>query len=246
MAGTKRKKTSQGGRRGGPKRLKTRMGFTSVARTRGAAVTGEMKYFDTAKSGAIPASADWTGTELDPTTFNTLCVPAVGAAINQRIGKQIKVLKIKIRGFVGCAAQTGQAVQDEASYVRLCLYQDTQTNSTQAQGENVMSDGGSAALTALSYQNIDNFGRFRMLKDKSFMMQKPSSLWNGTNVLQGGMVTGFKWTINFKKPVVVRFNSTNGGTVADIVDNSFHIIGTTNSATLVPNIHYYSRVCYKE
>lgn len=230
-----------------PKRQKTRGGYSSVARTRGAAVTGEMKYFDTLKNAvAIPNSTDWTATELDPTTYNTLVCPIVGSGVDQRIGKSIKVMKIKIRGSIICAAQTGQATEDEASVIRLILHQDKQTNSTQAQGEDVMANAADGVMNPLSFQNINNFGRFRVLKDKTWQLQQPGTVWNGANVLQSGLAMHFKWTIKFRYPVVIRFNATNGGTVADIVDNSFHIIGTTSSVSLVPKLYYQSRVCYKE
>lgn len=219
-----------------------RAGYSSVARTRGAAVTGEMKYFDTAVNAtALAASTDWTGTEFDPATFNTLCVPQVGAGINQRIGKAIKVLKLKIDGNI-TVPSAAFGVED-AIVVRLLLVQDQQTNSAQAQGEQVMTSGAVSALLAVNqFQNIDNFGRFRVLKDKKFIVQNPNAL--GLN--HAGLSHSFKMTCLFKKPVQVRFNATNGGTVADIVDNSFHIMCNVSDNDLAPNITYVSRVCYKE
>ena len=58
-----------------------RPGYGAIGRTPGGAVIGEMKYFDTAVANAnVPNVASWAGTVLDPPTFNTLCVPIVGAA----------------------------------------------------------------------------------------------------------------------------------------------------------------------
>ena len=57
-----------------------RPGYGAIGRTPGGAVIGEMKYFDTAVANAnVPNVASWAGTVLDPPTFNTLCVPIVGA-----------------------------------------------------------------------------------------------------------------------------------------------------------------------
>lgn len=87
-----------------------RSGYATVARTRGVYSKGEMKYFDTERSvTAIPASTDWTATEFPPNvgTPTTLVVPTVGSAINQRIGREIKVYKIKIRGNITMDPQTG-------------------------------------------------------------------------------------------------------------------------------------------
>jgi len=208
---------------------------------------GEMKYFDTELDGtAVPSVAAWTGTEFDPTTFNTLCVPVVGAAINQRIGKAIKVLKIKVNAVLTCTAQANQTAGDAATKIRVILYQDKQTNAAQAQGEQVMTPSTAAVNAPNVFQNIDNFGRFVVLKDKIITMENPSISWDGTNIEQSGLVKHLKFSIKFKEPVQIRFNATNGGSVADIVDNSFHIIANSSSAALVPAIAYVCRVCYKE
>lgn len=244
------KKHQKRRRTGGGTLPPTRRGFSSVARTRGAQVQGEMKYFDTLLNAvAIPASTDWTATELDPTTYLTLFAPIVGAGVDQRIGKSVKVLKIRIRGTIDVPPQVNQVAGDYASNVRIILHQDMQTNSAQAQGEQVMTPPATAAalLAVNSFQNINNFGRFRVLKDKMFTLQNPATSWDGTNLEQQGISRCFKFNVKFKFPVVVRFNATNGGTIADIVDNSFHLLATVGAnANLVPVLTYYSRVYYKE
>lgn len=242
---TKRRKTAH-----------TRSGYTTVARTRGVYSKGEMKYFDSElTTTALPASTDWTGTEFDPNqvpvvNMNTLFAPTVGAGINQRIGKACKVLKIKINGFLIVPAQTAQGGGDSSAVIRVALVQDMQTNSTQAQGEQIFTPPvtANASLAVNAYQNINNFGRFKVIKDKMFPFQNPNMVGDPAvpNVIQAAMVKRFKWTIKFRKPVQVRFNATNGGTVADIVDNSWHIIANCSSIQLTPSIVYYCRVCFKE
>ncbi len=223
-----------------------RAGYTFVPRTRGAISIGENKYFDTNRSVAIPASADWTATELDPTTFNTLCVPVKGAGINERIGREIKVKKIKIQGAIRVSGQADQTSGDNAAICRLVLYQDEQTNASQAQGEQVFATQANANLNVHSFQSLDNFGRFRVLRDEKITVDNPNLSYDGTNVEQQGLATTFKMNYVFKTPVKIRFNSTNGGTIADIVDNSFHILGTTNSTQLAPTLDYVARVVYCE
>jgi len=229
------------------KKAKTRKGYSSVARTRGASVTGEMKYFDTQLSlTAIAENNDWTGSELDPTTFNCLFVPQVGAAINQRIGKECKILKIKMRFLLDAPQQLNQTGADPAANCRIIVYCDKQTNAAQAQGENVMTAGVSDGTGILSFQNIDNFGRFAVLMDKTLNIQNPNMSYDGTNIEQAGLSKTFKFTKKFKIPMKVRFNNTNGGTVADIVDNSLHVIGICDNDDLAARLSYYSRVCFKE
>jgi len=229
------------------KKQKTRKGFSSVARTRGAQVQGEMKYFDTEKSlSAVAETNDWTGTEQDPTTFDTLFVPVTGAGINQRIGKACKVLKMKMRFMLNAAQQLNQTGADPAAQVRVIVYLDKQTNAAQAQGEQVMTGGVSDATGVLSFQNINNFGRFQVIKDWTFNLQNPNMSYDGTNIEQAGLSKTWKMSKRFKKPIVVRFNATNGGTIADIVDNSLHVLALCDNDDLAPLISYYSRVCYKE
>lgn len=229
------------------KKPTTRAGYQSVARTRGAQVTGEMKYFDTVLAlSAIPENNDWTGTEFDPATFLTFCVPVVGAGINQRIGKQIKIHYWKIRGLINSASQADQTAGDPASTIRLVAFIDLQTNSAQAQGEQVMTATASDATAVCTFQNIDNFGRFKILVDRTIVLQNPNMTYDGTNIEQAGLARPFKFTIRFKKPLIVRFNNTNGGTIADIIDNSLHLIANADNDNLAPTISYYSRVGYKE
>jgi len=243
--GKRKRSGSVKGKKRGMK--KPRRGYTTVARTRGVYAQGEMKYYDTGVSlTAITASTDWTGTEIDPTTLNTLFVPVLGTGIANRIGKEVKVHKLKMRLAINSDKQIDQTACDAGSLCRVILYQDTQTNATQAQGEDVMETGASALLSLLNFQNINNFGRFKLLKEKYISVQNPNVSYDGTNLEQCGLIYHWKWNITFKKPLSIRFNATNGGSVADIVDHSFHIIAITSSTALAPTLSYRVRTCFKE
>lgn len=223
-----------------------RLGYTTVARTRGVYAAGEMKYFDTTHGFTLDAvTTTWVaGTFASPSPQNTLVAPTVGAAINQRIGRHINVLKIKIKGQFIVAPQ---AAVDDPCTCRVLLVQDLQTNSSAMTGAQLLADTPSAATTINTFQNLDNFGRFRVLKDKMVVFSNPNiSEDAGGNFQQSGMKKLFKMNIKFKKPVPIRFNATNGGTVADIVDNSFHLIIGCDNATMGPTCSYVARVCYKE
>lgn len=234
----------------------------SVARTRGGQVNSEMKYMDSYKDATNIAAitTDWQNSEMDPTgTVNlgsatvgnplTLCAPTIGAALNNRIGRQIEVRKIKIHGHIYVANQAVQGATDVPSKVRLILYQDMQTNAAQAQGEDLMGPGQAAGqLTINCFQDPKNFGRFRVLKDKMFQVSDLNMAGSpaGGDVVQAGKVINFKMNVNFKVPVRVRFNAMNAGTVADVVDNSFHIIAGQVNSSYGAQLTYYSRVCYKD
>jgi len=177
-----------------------------------------------------------------------LFAPTVGAGLNQRIGRKVKVLKIKVQGRISCAAQAGIAAGDPVGAIRLVLVMDQQTNAAQMTGQQLFNPAATATGALVAFQNPNNFGRFRVLKEKRFMLQNPNMAGSPTaaDVIQAGIGFNFKFNVNFKNPVEVHFNATNGGTVADIVDNSFHILCSADSIALAPFIAYYSRVCYKE
>jgi len=256
----RRKYTTKSSARGMDIEASSRPGYYTVARTRGPYSKGEMKYYDSILSASgisVPASTNWTGTEFDPAasigttpvaTPLTLCVPKQGPAINERVGREITVHKIKVRGVVSAAPiiNADVAATLAENSCRVILVQDCQTNSTQCQGEDVM-EAISNAAGWLSYQNIDNFGRFKVLKDKLFQCENHSIQWqDATHMTISGWRKNFKWNINFKIPVRIRFNATNGGTVADIIDNSFHIIANSNSINPQNRLQYKCRVCYKD
>lgn len=254
MYAVSKKRKSRGYKSSKPPKKKARYGYSTVPRTKGVYAYGEMKYFDSVRENvAIGSSTTWASSVYDPNVFpvasmNCLFAPTVGAGINQRIGKACKVLKIKMNIVISIPAQTNNIVTDAGSYLRLLLVLDKQTNSAQMTGTQLMTSPGvaTAVLAPGTYQNIDNFGRFKVLKDKHMTIDNPTITFDGTNLEQSGLIRRFKWNIKFKKPINVRFNNTNGGTVADIIDNSFHIVANNSSADLNPNISYNCRVCYKE
>jgi len=144
--------------------------------------------------------------------------------------------------------QANQTATDAGSYIRLMLVQDKQSNGTQMTGTQLMTSPGVAStiLAVTTFQNIDNFGRFKVLKDKTILIQNPAVSFDGTNVEQQGLIRKFKMTYKPRKPIDVRFNAVNGGTIADIVDNSWHLLANNSSTDLNPNISYNCRVCFKE
>lgn len=256
------KRTRPGTFRGRPVGPYQRRGYGSIARARGAAVTGEMKYFDCELNLAAVAACttSWVaGTILDPTAtvnigdaaVNTpLCLfaPKVSAALNGRIGRKVKMLKCRLSGSIVIPVQTAQATTDAPMEVRLFLVMDKQTNAAQMTSAQLMQGAGDSTTTLNSMQNPNNFGRFKVLKEKRISLQNPNLAGSPTtgDMVQAGLSRTFKLSYRFKKPVEVHFNATNGGTVADIIDNSLHFIIGANFVTLGPTVAYYSRVAYKE
>lgn len=218
-------------------------------RSTGALVaTPENKYFDTTKAGTAMTStaASWAGGELDPAAGG-LFSPIIGSGISNRIGRKVVVTKIKLKGVLRFTAATGGTSVSDPPFARIMLVQDKQTNAQAGiNAEDVMQSAGTAnvANQLMTHQNLANFGRFRVIKDKTYAYHGANSANDAAanTVSTDFDCIPFKWNVTFKKPVVVHFNATNGGTNADIVDHSFHVIGMATSASCA--ITYECRVVY--
>lgn len=241
--------------------INARIGYGSVARTRGGAVTGEMKYYDTVTSEAIAViGTAWpAGAMQDPDTSlaigagaavaTPLCLfcPKQGTGMNQRIGKNCKLLKIKMNITIQYPKVATAVGQPDSSFVRLILVQDKQTNASQMNAAQLFGTAITGSQAILAYQNVDNFGRFKVLKDKWVTLAPPnvSHLANDTIGYPGYKRT-MKISHRFMVPQEVRFNAANNGTIADIVDNSWHFIAVCSSNELGPTLTYYCRCSFKE
>jgi len=238
--------------------------YTTVARTRGA-ITKEMNYFENALTFiSMQATTAWgVGNLLDG---DNLCLfyPTQGAGVTNRIGKKVAVMRIRIKGILyqqggsDIVTPNNPGKQFPQQLVRLILFCDKQTNTAQVDPNVLMAPAQSADRGAVitCFQNIDNIGRFQVYKDKTMAMPQPAlaAVYNGANVLgyQQGVSKAFKLNHTFTTPLIVNFNNNNGGDVADIVDNSFHLIGQCTSSDLAatdmlaPKITYVCRTYFKE
>lgn len=215
-----------------------------VPRSFGNSLAVTERKYDTLTLGAtalVASLSDWTATEFDPTA-NSLFAPVQGDDFNQRDGRKVAVLAIKIRGLVNVPDASDLTASRSGTKVRIIVYQDKQTNGAQAQGEDVMQSVANNALQ--TFQNPANFGRFRVLKDMVMNLVPGGVTYDGTNIEQFGRTYSFKINIRFRKPVIVHYNSTTTATITAIVDNSFHLIANTNSIELAPTIQYVVRTTF--
>jgi len=221
-----------------------------VPRTMGPFAVTESKYFDShLNATAIAEGTAWTATELDPATLLTLCVPSEGSDIDNRIGRRIEVYKIALRGVIRVTVLQDQADMIPPPAYRLILYLDQQSNGTQSQGEELMGAPGaaSAALTFNTFQNLANLGRFRVLRDITLRSHVSTAVTDGANTSSQIIADiPFKMTVRFRQPISMKFNASNGGTIGDIVDNSFHLIGQKSSTAFESALSYQCRTYYKD
>jgi len=235
-------------RRPAPRRRTYTRRFTM--RTGGVRAQTETKYFTTGFNGAVKnlGDGDWTDTEVDP-AGNSLFSPAPGSAYNQREGKKVWIKKIKIKGhFIREAYQGSEDEPTYGSSVRFVLYMDKQTNGVQSQGEQVIGSAATAGGAIDAFQNIDNFGRFKVLKDKTITFSNPNFGWDGTEYDSAGDFRHFKITKNFTRyPLKVDYNTGGNANISDVVDNSFHLLaGCMATGGQVHQLVYTVRVVFCE
>lgn len=180
----------------------------------------ETKFLDTSLTNLLSTTME----------FVSLNTPLFGTEFYQRVGNSMCLKSISINGGLQYAYNAG-AVQD---YVRLAIVYDKQPNAAFPAAAATLFqevyDSGSAASYAESGINPVNKDRFIVLWTKRF--QVPGLVTAIGNTGGGGspannppniMVSINDLTIDvFKKlgGMETRFNTTNGGTIADITTGS--------------------------
>lgn len=219
-----------------------------VPRTPGGQVVSERKYKDYRSAGFAVAvtNGSFAGAEADPNVGNPLCLfaPTQGNDISEREGRNVYVYSIRIQGVIEVNGQVAQTATDQQQTVRMILCMDKQTNGAQMNSEDLITSSGGVPGT-FQFQNTAHFGRFQILKDKTISLGPfPIAANGGGQLYQGGISKYFKLKYTFKTPIKVNFNATNGGTVADIVDNSFHLLAGRDNADTPVNLDYQVRVAF--
>lgn len=208
----------------------------------------ERKWLDTALTAtAISSATDATGGELPPNSGVTGCLtaPAQGDASYNREGNKIVVDSILLQGAVSVDQQAAQSSADFSGIVFVALVQDTQTNGTQLNSEDVFTNpGGSVYLAPMPNRNMSYTQRFKVLKMKKIVLKTPA-LTNNTGAAGGIVQSGFHqpFKLSWKGRMPVTFlTSTTTADIANVTNNSVQVVAFTSTSTLAPKIEYNCRV----
>ncbi len=201
----------------------------------------ETKFFDSSRAGlALTATAAMTGMEADPTTLNTLFAPVRGTGPSDRDGRKTMMKSVQINGNVTTAPQSDQTVSETAPQITIVLVLDQQTNAAQLNSEDVWTnDSGSSGLCTSAMRDMERSTRFRILKRWSFKMPQTQVVFDGTNFEQYGVTRQFSGFVKLNIPVEY---VANGGTIADIQDNSLHLIACASGTDSTATIGYNCRI----
>lgn len=202
----------------------------------------EKKFYDQKLiNAALTAPTDASGGEHNPSATLTLNSVDQGDGESQRDGRQMVMKSITVKGTILVPAQTGQTALDLATTVFIALVQDTQTNGALLNSEEVFKNPGANAQTAtLVFKNLQKIKRFKVLKQILLTLPQPESTWDGTDLDVGGYQ--IPWSMFKSLPnVKVNFSGTTE-TIANIVDNSLHIIAWCSNTSTAPALNYHSRL----
>lgn len=185
----------------------------------------ETKFYDTSLAdAAISVATDASGAEVDPSTTSMISTPAVGDSEQNRDGKKIVARYAEIKGIVNFAAQANQVAADEGNCIMVALVLDTQTNGAQMNSEDCFKNVAAVARTNASpLRNLLFGSRFRVLRTEVFEMNTKALTYDGTNIEQPGIRRPFSWYVPLKN-LTINFNAGTTASVANVVDNSLHMI----------------------
>ncbi len=204
----------------------------------------ETKFYDTNLNAAvITAPTDSTGGEHDPSASSMISTPVRGDSEQNRDGKQIAIKNCTIKGVINVptAELAGNSLTASKVYVALVL--DTQTNGAQLNSEDVyINKGATALMNSNLHKNLLFMNRFRILKTQTFdMTAQTLSHFAVDSFSYNGVTKCFNWFVPMGG-LKVSFNAGTTADVANVIDNSLHIIAFCTNVAGAPTLSYNSRI----
>lgn len=205
----------------------------------------EMKYFSSQFTGSLVASATFAAAELS-TSATSLFIPILGTDLSNRIGRKVKLVKIRVTGCIKSTTQNLAGVNPhDVMSGRVLLVQNKECAMTALSTQDVMQAQPAAALAPYAFQSTASLGRYVILKDELFKLENPNTWFDQTTAKDEVNAIGhlIKWTHKFKTPVPVNFTAASTGVVGEIINNSFHVIGVAGNLDFNPIFEFNTR-CY--
>lgn len=203
----------------------------------------ESKYYETSKATtALVSGTDFSAAELNPTAgVSLISTPAVGDGETNRDGKKIIITQVEVKGMFLINTLNAQSALPAPYYAWIALVLDTQTNLVEMNSEDCFKALTNVATEIQPWKNLTLGGRFRILKMKKVIVTNYAT---GNDSASTYDVGGFRRHFKFFKKMRLPVNFKTGGTtsdVANVTDNSLHIIGWCSAVSAV-NIAYQARI----
>ncbi len=197
-----------------------RRGFGSSALTR-----SEKKFKDTVFEDTA-FTVGWAGAEL---VF--LSMPTQGTTESSRLGRWISITDVSVNFTIGNVLGQGQASPTADIPWKLALVKDKQTNGTTLNAEDVY-DTTTNTVEVDSFRNMKFSKRFDVIKTWKGVIGRGKNTFGegGADFFAVGAqnMGPYTYTKVFKKPIRCELDG-DAGTIADVQDVSFHLIGTSNT-----------------
>lgn len=218
----------------------------------------EKKIYEQYKLVTIPvATTDLTNGDSGQ-DINGLFNPQEGSGERNRIGRRCTVVSIQVKFFIeepAATTVTGVAAMiiAQPAQIFIALVQDKQTNNALYSGsELVYSDTGLPDATATGVQcmapfrNLKHVNRFKVLATRT--VRTPEASFSEDTQGNEYHISHTHTTVEpmfLKVRIPILFEGSNG-TIADVVNNSFHIIMWTDDVASAPVCHVVSRFRFVE
>lgn len=176
-------------------------------------------------------------------SITLLCNPSLGSDYTSRIGRKITIRNYYIRGWVTPSVQaaTSGGLVGPSQLARMIILIDMQPNGSAPAITDILSTASPSSHINLNYRD-----RFKILTDKVFPMD--ASLLSTTNQYVGYGKGTYAIKKYKKCKIDVIFNSTNGGTIADISSGALYMvwIGSQASGAVDAVANIATRVRYSD
>ncbi len=204
----------------------------------------ETKFYDQKLiASTLTGPTDATGGEHDPSATVLMNTVVQGDGESNRDGRKITMKNIYIQGHIDVPLKANQTATNQAFICMVALVLDTQTNGATIASENVFTNPGASIKTAAQpFRNLQFTKRFRVLKRLEIQGHQQEAVWDGTNLEFMGYQLPFKIYVDLKN-IRVLYSATTE-TVANITDNSLHLIAFVSNTGQAPTINYHSRLRY--
>lgn len=189
----------------------------------------EKKFLDTCRTDVIASSATaLTGGVVSPTSGCTGCIscPAQSDSEQGRDGKRFVIDSVILKGHVYTPYSVTSATPPAASKVFVAVVLDTQTNGGTMTSETCFKSLiAQASGNAEPTKNLLSGKRFRILKSQVFDVT-PQTLYlvSAGNYAVVGVQREIDWYIPFKGGLPVNLNGGDTADVANVIDNSIHVV----------------------
>jgi hypothetical protein len=225
---------------------KPKSGSRRTVNSRTAGLIGiEKKYYDVALAPVeVPGNVGWAGCEFNPLSGSISAISR-GDGPTQRNGRKCTITSVYITGVMELAATTDISLsgQLDSPSAMVCLVMDSQTNGVELSAEDVYTNPSSDnALNCSPLRNMVHTTQFRVL-DTAFVEFKPrmpAPHFDADLASYAHQIV--KFTLSAKLQMPVSFTTASTADIANVIDNSLHVIANRTGADGTVNLSYNSRI----